>query len=413
MIALVRTRPLVSAAWILLAFALPARSVEFPVRSLEKPYFLVDAVALPAGTDSARVDLTWEIPYRELVFRREGEYHRARYDVGVVFARGDEQVFGTIWDRRVRTRSFEETRDTAKRAKGRKLIHLPSGKYDVRITMTDRTSLATSIAVGKLEADFGDSRIGLSDLRFVRYTVGNEEVANPGRDVPVGESGHVVRVTLHPEAEAGGVYLLKWRFTTTQRKRVAEGDTSVVVAGEPIPLEFAVPSDQLTAGVYHLDVSLEGSDGESRERRKARFVARLTPAWFVTHRDEALDVFRMIAVPDELEPLEKGAEETWAERVRAFWAGRDPSPESPENEFREEIQSRMEAAATWFDEPFRRPGWKTDRGRILLRHGHPDRRTATEADFDGPARELWEYDAPRQVFLFVDERGAGEFWLRY
>jgi len=404
-------RPLVRAVPILLSVAAPVRGVEFPVRSLEKPFFLVDAVALPAGGDSARIDLTWEVPYRELVFRHEGEWHRARYDVGVVFARGDEEVFGTIWDRRVRTATFAETRESGRKARGRKLIELPAGRYDVRFTMTDRTSLATSVAIATLDAEFGDSRIGLSDLRFVRYTEGGE-TSNPGREVPVGEPGHAVRVTLHPEGQTAGVWLLKWRWTTTQRKRIAAGDTSVTLTGEPLPLEIAIPSDRFTAGVYHLEVDLEGSDGRSHERRKATVFAKLTPEWFESHRDEALEALRVVATPEEFDVLEEAKGAAWANRVRQFWLVRDPTPDSPENEFRDEIQSRMEAAATWFDEPFRRPGWRTDRGQILLRYGPPDRRTVTPADLDGPARELWEYDVPRQVFLFVDERGAGEYWLR-
>jgi GWxTD domain-containing protein len=388
-----------------------ARGADFPVRSLEKPFFLVDAVALPAGSDSAEVDLTWEVPYRELVFRQEEEYYRARYDVGVVFTRGSEQVFGTIWERSARTRSFAETREAGREARGRKLVQLPAGKYEVRITLTDRTSRASSSAVGTLEAEFGGSRIGLSDLRFVRYTE-EGEVANPGREIPVDEPGHFVRVTLHPDTEAGSVWLVKWKFSTTQRKRIAEGDTSVVLAGERVPLEIAIPTDRFTAGVYHLDVSLEGKDGRSRERRRATLHAKLTPAWFETHRDEALDVFRIVAAPEEFAVLEAATGDAWPERVRGFWEGRDPSGGSGGNAFRDEIQSRMEAAATWFDEPFRRPGWKTDRGRVLLQYGQPDRRTVLSADLEGPAREIWEYDAPRQVFLFVDERGAGEFWLR-
>jgi GWxTD domain-containing protein len=395
----------------LLTFWSAAESADFPVRSFGKPFFLVDAVALPSGSDSARVDLTWEVPYRELVFRREEEYYRARYDVGVVLSRGNHEVFAEIWDRRVRTRSFSETRESGRQAKVRKVLRLPSGRYEVRITLTDRASLGSSQAVAEIDADFGDSRIGLSDLRFVRYTEDDEVIPNPAHDVPVGQPGHFVRLTLHPEGGTGGVYLLKWRLESTGRDRVAERDTSVVVAGEAVPFEFQIPSQDLTPGVYRLEVKLEGSAGE-RERRKATVYARVTPAWFEIHRDEALDIFRFVASREELERLEKGSPASWAERVREFWARRDQDPQSPENTFQIEIQSRMEMAAAWFDEPFRRPGWTTDRGRTLLRHGRPDRRTVLDADLDGPARELWEYDSPRLTFLFVDERGVGEYWLR-
>jgi GWxTD domain-containing protein len=72
----------------------------------------------------------------------------------------------------------------------------------------------------------------------------------------------------------------------------------------------------------------------------------------------------------------------------------------------------MESAATLFHEPFRRPGWRTDRGRILVKYGRPSQRTVRAGDLDSSASELWEYESPRRVFFFVDDRGSGEFWLR-
>ena len=72
----------------------------------------------------------------------------------------------------------------------------------------------------------------------------------------------------------------------------------------------------------------------------------------------------------------------------------------------------LETAATLFDEPFRRPGWRTDRGQVFLKYGRPVRRTVRSADFEGPASELWEYESPRRLFFFVDERGSDVYPVR-
>src|SRR4030065_2241488 len=52
--------------------------------------------------------------------------------------------------------------------------------------------------------------------------------------------------------------------------------------------------------------------------------------------------------------------------IEAFWKQRDPVPETPENEFREEHYRRIRYANANFGKGTSRPGWKTDRGRIHI-----------------------------------------------
>lgn len=84
-----------------------------------------------------------------------------------------------------------------------------------------------------------------------------------------------------------------------------------------------------------------------------------------------------------------------AERfVRLFWARRDPTPATPDNEFRREFERRVALASQLFteiDEETRRPGWQTDRGRAVILLGPPHRRgvggsegEGTGGDFGGP-----------------------------
>ena len=56
--------------------------------------------------------------------------------------------------------------------------------------------------------------------------------------------------------------------------------------------------------------------------------------------------------------------------IEAFWQRRNPDPDSPENEFREEHYRRIAYANEHFAAG--KPGWKTDRGRIYIMWGKPD-----------------------------------------
>jgi GWxTD domain-containing protein len=56
--------------------------------------------------------------------------------------------------------------------------------------------------------------------------------------------------------------------------------------------------------------------------------------------------------------------------IEQFWLRRDPSPDTMENEFREEHYRRIAYANERFASGI--PGWKTDRGRIYITFGPPD-----------------------------------------
>ncbi len=56
--------------------------------------------------------------------------------------------------------------------------------------------------------------------------------------------------------------------------------------------------------------------------------------------------------------------------IENFWLRRNPSPDSPENEYREEHYARIEYANEHFAAG--KPGWMTDRGHIYIAYGKPD-----------------------------------------
>jgi GWxTD domain-containing protein len=56
--------------------------------------------------------------------------------------------------------------------------------------------------------------------------------------------------------------------------------------------------------------------------------------------------------------------------IENFWQRRNPKPDSPDNEYRDEIYARIEYANEHFAAG--KPGWMTDRGHIYIAYGPPD-----------------------------------------
>jgi len=75
--------------------------------------------------------------------------------------------------------------------------------------------------------------------------------------------------------------------------------------------------------------------------------------------DEERTAFKRLATDDERQTF-----------IEGFWLRRDPTPDTEENEFKEEHYRRIEYANEHYASGI--PGWKTDRGRIYITFGPAD-----------------------------------------
>jgi GWxTD domain-containing protein len=108
---------------------------------------------------------------------------------------------------------------------------------------------------------------------------------------------------------------------------------------------------------------------------------------------------------------------TFEERVKAFdlfWAERDPTDGTAENEAKAAFYYRVRIA----DERFgvmRMDGWRTDRGRIYIQYGEPDFLVEEPFSLSSHPYQVWQYTriSPTRQFVFVDENEDGDYRLQY
>lgn len=104
--------------------------------------------------------------------------------------------------------------------------------------------------------------------------------------------------------------------------------------------------------------------------------------------------------------------------IQAFWKQRDPTPGTPENEFREEHYRRIAYANEYFGRGTTRPGWQTARGRIYIILGPPLSIGRYEVEGSIYPARIWSYEGKPEYGLpshfdivFFKRRGMGDFVL--
>jgi len=143
-------------------------------------------------------------------------------------------------------------------------------------------------------------------------------------------------------------------------------------------------------------------------------------------KDWARKEVALIITPDELKAYEKLATDEEREQfIIHFWEIRDPSPDTEENEYKDEFYERTRYADERFSSG--KPGRLTDRGRIYIKFGKPDGIESYPAG--GPYQRLphegggstttypferWFYRYIENVgsdieIEFVDPTGTGEY----
>jgi GWxTD domain-containing protein len=160
-------------------------------------------------------------------------------------------------------------------------------------------------------------------------------------------------------------------------------------------------------------------DKEARKSREQETGNRLLRKWI----DE--DVPYIISNEERSAFKQLKTDEEREQFIESFWLRRDPTPDTIDNEFKDDHYERIAYANEHFASGI--PGWKTDRGRIYIMYGKPDEIEShpSGGTYDRPIEEgggttstfpfeIWRYryveGIGNEVLLeFVDPSMSGEY----
>ncbi|HEV8485414.1 MAG TPA: GWxTD domain-containing protein [Blastocatellia bacterium] len=175
----------------------------------------------------------------------------------------------------------------------------------------------------------------------------------------------------------------------------------------------------LTAGLVSTSFAQDKKQKDPNERKKRDELKSVYKKWLdedVNYiiTDEERKAFKSLKTDEERDSF-----------IENFWLRRDPDPDTPENEYKEQYYERIQYANEKYASGI--PGWKTDRGRIYIMFGKPDEVEShpSGGSYDRPSYEgggttstypfeTWWYRYIEGIgsdieIEFVDPSGSGEY----
>lgn len=466
----------------------PAAKLQFegdPATATGDIRFHARAVAYRQGTREARAEFTIRVPYREIRFLREGDLYTAKLRLTVEMWNASSKRAGYMQREAVlQSTDYSATVDSLLGEVYSLGLTAPPGKYTFRVLLEDMNvermglvyKMKNQMKQGEVDGtvDMGDwlfRNPALSGLEFA-WSINGATEGSPFRkgpyDVqpqPSAYFGHfqdVVSVYYEiyddlPRAEGK-------QFTLSTHVMNADGDTVFtsmdslrVTEGTAWPHALAIDVSEFVAGHYQMVLTFEDAAGTSLAQTQDGFdVLWSLDSWGA----DAVDLYEATAstlLPSDslliFRQLPMGEKERWIERL---WRGADPTPDTGENESRNEFRRRVSYANARYS-VFER-GMFSDRGRVYIRYGEPDEvkielipvgesslghviqdtqiPTATKQKIsntqtgvaDERPYEVWTYDSRGNElvqrfsshervaglkFIFVDDQGYGEYTLKY
>lgn len=366
------------------------------------------------GAKEARIWVAVSIPVQELYF--EPDSAATEFTVTWKVRRGRVQVDGDVIHQRV---DVEEAGRLDRSVLQMIPIRLEPGSYQITVEVASAGDFTASVAEREIRVPDPDEHpFVVSSLYLTAdlpQRIRQRSSGPPG--FPVVDrvvSEQVSTLTLVGELYAPHGcrerYKVSYRLVDEDEHTLQERTDEIPCEGFTTLLALPLDTGRLTFGDYRVELSVKLPRERHEIYREIWFSADETLLSLRSGFDRTLDIVQAIATEEELDLLKTAPAVEREAAWEAFWTKRDPTPDAEPNEYRTAFFERLRHANRHFSTPVT-PGWKTDRGYVLLRHGHPDRIERSAHAVDQPSVEVWIYDGLGQRFRFVDDLGMGDYRL--
>ncbi len=314
-------------------------------------------------------------------------------------------------------------------------LHLEPGTYELHTVVRDFHSGATSESRRDIRIrSFTGSHLEISDIVVASYagkTDDENKFTKPGM--------YDIVPMANPEFDnASGIFYTYFEVYQLSpgkaygvQSSIRDLDGNIIVENEEVkavaPGKFDVVIDymdirELDPGIYQYCVRLEDKNtGETANADRRVFMTGETDMDALLYDDhyalgeEALDsmfqVLRPLMTQDEIRTYRRSNADARQKLFVEFWKKRDSDMTTPVNEYYLQIRERVRYADEHFT--YMNKGAGSDRGRVLLKYGHPTE--IRRSGFVGGEKdhEIWYYEGMRGevFFVFCDLRGRGYYEL--
>ena len=316
---------------------------------------------------------------------------------------------------------------------------VPPGNYTVVFDLDDRESGRSFMEKTKKVKvpDSKQSGLQLSDVMLVQSPA---TATTPSRFVPtnrdgsslLGESGGVVTEILRSLGMDS--LIVHWRLhgmldgSGARTQHFADSTYSTFSgllsimpqqegisydlksAGESSKTIFIpLPLQKLEPGIFTLEIDYRC--GPLKKSQQYQFhVSWPARPFSLLDQDLAVDALRHIAKESEIDVLLSGGATRRAEAFSRFWREHSKDTTTAYNQVMAEFYYRVDDALRRFSTSRENDGYKTDRGRIYILYGPPQKSERSLQPNSAPT-EIWTYDRLHRRFIFIDASKNGNYVL--
>jgi GWxTD domain-containing protein len=375
------------------------------------------------------VGVSVEIPYTSLIFLRKNGVYESDYAVYVKILDESKKLVETaVVTGSVVVADYEETRSVTRTTRASKQFQVAPGEYVVacsvevkntqrlfekQVPVTVPVFLQAGIGVGKprlFAADIDTSRVLPAMAQASAYDDlhGREKEKAVFADL---DKHPLLVFEVYSEKEGSDSVGCELYFEVVDKQDVvhAYGRTGIRIVGLQNQFAVYLDVDEWAPGAYEFHVKAVQTDPFRQATSAFSFVLAYTRAMLTKDIDRTTAVLSLIGESEEVEEFKRAPESERGRLWEAFWARRDPTPGTAENEALEEHLRRVQFAIEHYSDAA--PGWRSDRGKVYVKYGEPDHmEVKIEPQFEGEYL-IWYYYKENRRFVFWDRSGLGDYRL--
>ncbi len=363
-----------------------------------------------------------KIPYDRLIFLKNGGGYHSAFNFAVEVTKNDTVVVRDNLDVDVVVDTYEETNAAQLFYEGLLSFDIPFGKYNL-VPVVTNLNTQKSHRIQPITIDVSsDALLKPFIIDSRKYECAGDSLValiNFQESVPFSVDNYAMIIAAPKKTIEGISVEFRQKDSlkvTCEGKFVAEGKAGINKCGNRIvftadnghkPVDFFLFNDfssKLSEGAAEVLV-LTGKDS-LKFPINVYWVDKPVSLY---HHEFAIEILENIDSYKNVRKLLNEDEERYYEKLTEYWEKYDRNKATAFNEIMAEFYNRVDYSVEKFG-TINNNGAKTDRGKIYVKFGPPDR---TSRKYTGKDKiiEVWHYDKIKKEFYFADESGLGNFLL--
>lgn len=384
--------------------------------------FLWEVISFPEDSGFA-VYLSYKVSHDLLVFTRNGNEYTAGVRCFVEVYQDETVVKRNSGKAEVTVENYESTNSADDYLQGVIRFYLPEGTFKVvpefELNNTDRIARIPGKDISLAQKD----SVYLSEPICVLDDDNNDKLllANSGGVLPLSAKSYAIIIpanNLQLDSIEVDFEYNDSTVTTVTGKLLFTGGPEIIPDSDH--LVFRQKSNEQASVNYYIfkNFSRKLDEGKFKinvNNSEDSLNTSIAVDWVDKPRslynpEDAIGALRHIEKESVVRDLLHDKEENYYKALKEYWRKFDRDKSTAYNEVMAEYYSRVDTADLEYSVAGEERGSETDRGKIYIKFGRPDKIERSYYENNSVA-ELWIYSGINRKFLFKDNSGLGNYSL--